>query len=292
VRPSTALTSATWTAGERVLIEAGLAPFAAVVREARLRSFDSIPTLRRAQLAQFEVNLPLLIVASVALLRNARDRGADTLLMCSRDCNLWVPLMRWMVTCCGESLAVRYLAASRDLFLADGPEYAAYYLRMRGRRSMIVDVSGTGLTPAHFITRIGAQAHTSVFVTVYSPDVSEELAPLAPARELVDIAFLTSQAYERRFAIELLNMSVQGRAAWIEFTGKNLVVHRDPNEFGPSARAVLAVMRRAFQSAVSILRRSEVRDLPARVPAQALQSAAETLVGLMDQYGDVASLIQ
>jgi len=286
------VTLAKWTRGEKILIEAGLTPFAEAVREARLRSFDPAPWLRRAQLAQFELNLPLLIVASLDVLRSARERGVDTLLMCSRDCNLWITLMRWMVAHSSESPAVRYLAASRDLFLSGSLEYAAYFLRMRGQRNMIVDVSGTGLSPANFIANLGVQAHTSVFLTVFSWDVSEDMAHLAPARDLVDIAFLTEQPYERRFALEQLNMSVQGQAARVEFTGQSFEVQREPVEFGPSARVTLSVMRRAFLGAMSIVRSSGLRQLPDSIPAQTLRSAAEALIGLVDQYGDVVSLIQ
>lgn len=281
------VTVAAWTRGEQILNDAGLAAFALVVREARLRSFHPNPRLHRAQLAQFDINLPLLILASLEVLRRARQRGVDTLLMCSRDCNLWVTLMRWMAAHSAASPVVRYFASSRVLFLSDSPEYAAYFLRMRGQRSMLVDVSGTGRSPSHFIARIGGQAHASLFLIAATQSVANWVADLAPPRDDVDVTIVTEQTYDSRLAIETLNMSLEGRAMRLGFTGQSLDVLREPNEFGPCAQKVVSVMRNAFLSAVSLLRRSDIRQVPENIPAETLRSAIEALIGLANEYIDV-----
>jgi hypothetical protein len=281
-----------WTRGEQILLDAGLDRFAELVREARLRSFDPTPSLRRAQLAQFDVNFPLLLVASLDVLRRAYERGHDTLLMCSRDCNLWVAMMRWVVAHSPTSPLVRYFHASRDLLLADSLEFAAYFLRSHGQSTLIVDVSGTGCSLAHFIAHIGAQGHTSVFLAAFSAEISQEMRHLAPVRDQVDIESLTEQPYERRIAIEQLNMSVEGRTSGIEFTGREFQVLRDPNEFGPPAQVVLAVMRRAFFAALASLQRSATVQLPDGVTSETLRIAAQALFELLDDYADVTSQIQ
>ncbi len=287
------VTAAAWTRGEQILVEAGLDAFAKAVREARLRSFNSNPLLRRAQLVQFEVNLPLLILASVDVLRIARERGVDTLLMCSRDCNLWMPLMRWMVADSLQTPAVRYLRSSRELFVSGSPEYAAYFQRMSGLRNIVVDVSGTGRTPAHFIASVGGQAQTSVYLTVYSQHVAEFMERLAPARSDVDIAFLSEQSsWGKRSAIEKINMSLEGRASGITFTGEYLEVQQAPNEFGPLERKVIDTMRSAFVGAITILRRSDIRQVPEGISQETLRNAATAVIGGVSAYEDIAALIR
>ena len=273
-----------WSQGERILLDAGLEPFARVIREARLRSFHLDPRLRGAQLAQFEVNLPLLVLASLVVLRHARERGIDTLLMCSRDCNLWVELMRWMAVRSSASPVVRYFVASRVLFLSDSPEYAAYFLKMRGQRSMLVDVSGTGRSPSYFIGKVDAQRNTSVFLIAATREVAPWVAKLADPRDDVDVAILSDQPFHLRNPIEMLNMSLEGRATRISLANHDLAVESWPTEFGSIATHIITMMRDAFLTAMKILDESGIRQLPENISTERLRTAAEAVLGTAGDY--------
>jgi hypothetical protein len=278
------VTLSRWTRGEQILVDAGLTGFARAIREARLTSFDPDPQARTAQLAQFDVNIPLLVVASLYVLKRALEKSVDTLLLCSRDCNLWLPLMKWMAARSSAAPTVRYLITSRILLLSDNPDYHAYFSQMRGQRSMFVDVSGTGRSPSYFLGASGAQANTSIFLLAASDQVANFINEMAPARDDVDIEVLSMQPYERRIAVECLNMSLEERAHQIEFTGHSFEFMHQPNEFGQVARDRIATMRAAFLDVLALLTSRESGKLPQDIAAETLQSAAHSLIGLVGDY--------
>jgi len=207
-----------WTFGESTLNSVGLEAFSRVVRKSRLTSFTFDKTLRQARLAQFDVNIPVLVIASILLMRHSQSMQADTMLMCGRDCNLWVVLLRCMLHLSSYRSEAIYFPSSRDLFLADSPDYAAYFCRLRGTRTIITDLSGTGRTPAHFIGSVGAQADTSVYIALKSDNVDPAMDQRAPARSNVKVNFAIKDD-DARFLFEKLNTAVEGRATAMEFTG-------------------------------------------------------------------------
>jgi len=286
------VTLSEWNIGELVLIDAGLPQFAEAIREARLRTFDPDPNIRRAQLAQLTINLPLLILASLDVLRRAREEGADTLLMCSRDCNLWVELMRWMSPLSSRAATVHYFTSSRVLLLSDSLDYGAYFWSLSGRRNMIVDVSGTGRSPAHFIGRMGDQSRTSLYLLVATHGVAPFINELAPARDDVRTDILTVQDFPSRITIEALNMSLEGRAWSITAQDGGFSVEREPNEFGDRAETLISAMRDAFAVGLDTLRRSAIRVLPEHIAPDKIKTAVETLIALSRGMDDVTTPIK
>jgi hypothetical protein len=279
------VTLSRWSRGEQILVDTGLREFAGIVREARLTSFAATPLIREAQLAQLNLNIPLLILAGLCVLKRAQEREIDTLLLCSRDCNLWLSLMQWMSVRSSTAAIVRYFITSRVLQLSGSTEYHGYYSRMRGRRSMLVDVSGTGRSPAHFLGDVGDQANASIFLLVAGDGVAQAIGELAPARNDVELDILTRQPYDKRIAIECLNMSLAGRATQVEFTGQGFEVQQLPNEFGKVAQGVIAAMRTVFLDLTRLLEESDIRRLPEHIPVDTLRSAAESLIGSVGDYG-------
>jgi hypothetical protein len=282
---------ARWTGSEQILRRVGLAEYAAVIREARLKTHHAHPRIRRAQLAQFEVNIPLLVVVSLILLRQVHEQDIDTVLMCSRDCNLWVKLVWWMTRRASIPVRVRYFVASRTLLLADSPEYVAYFMRARGRKTLLVDVSGTGRSPSHFIAHAGAQADTSVFLIAFNRTVANWVGALAPPRDDVRVDFVSEQDFAARFVIEAMNMSLESRPTQAVFSGTRLSFDSVPYEFGPSASLVIEAMRAASLVYLKLWRNTEPVCIPADVSAAALASAAEEFIKLGQSFWDVTGAI-
>ncbi len=273
------VTLAGWTRGEKILVDSGLLPFAQAIREARLGSFDLDPALRAAQLAQFDLNLPLLVLGSLYVLRRAREQEVDTLLMCSRDCNLWVGLMRWLASCSSASPVVRYLRASRTLFYSDSAEYAAYYMRMHGKRTMLIDLVGTGRSPAHFITQLGMKDRIVSFLLTAEPTTGA--SPIGD----VKVEILSEQPfYTTRLVLEALNMSLEGMAESVAFNGHKLQVEQRQNEFSPTSQSIISAMRKAFLSATTILRRATPGRIPEHLSEATLSSAVEAVLALAPDH--------
>ena len=278
------VTLARWGRGEQILVDAGLAEFARIVREVRLTSFEGDPVVRSAQLAQYEVNIPLLIVASLYLLHQARERDVDTLLMCSRDCNLWLPLMRWMSARSAAAPVVRYLITSRVLLLSDSSDYRAYFSQLRGARNILVDVSGTGRSPSYFLGNLDEQCATSVFLVAGTGLVGNFVNELAPVRNEIEIDVLSHQPHEKRLAIESLNMSLEGRAHEVVFSGRGFEAQYQPNEFGRVSRTSITALRAAFMEVMGRLEQSDLRKMPEDIPVATLRSAADALIDLAGDY--------
>ncbi|WLR91547.1 hypothetical protein [Shinella zoogloeoides] len=282
------VTTSAWSMGETVLCSVGLGEFAKAVRKARLSSFSFDKTARQAQLAQFDANIPLLIIAGLILIRRANAAGADTLLMCGRDSNMWVHLLRWMIGLSPRKMAVHYLPSSRDLFLADSPAYAAYVSRLRGARTIIADVSGTGRSPAHFIAGLEAQADTSVFVVLKSNRIDPPMEARAPARDdvLIDSAITIDL---ERFLFERFNTAVcEDRAIGMEFLGERFNVLREHQPLDAATTILVTKMQEAFALTLKLLQESPITTLPDAPSDEDLREALHTLVQVGIHYLDVA----
>lgn len=273
-----------WTRGEKVLVEAGLAAFAKVIREARLTTWDTDITTRKAQLAQLDINIPLLIVSSLYVLKKAAEQDADTLLMCSRDCNLWYHLMKWFASRAPGAPRVRYFIASRVLLLSSSPEYRTYFAQLRGTRSLLVDVSGTGRSPAYFLESLGSQKDTGILLVAGTTQSANFVSEMAPSSGDAAVDILSEHEHEERLAVESLNMSLEGRAHQMAFTGHSFEAVRQPNEFGQVAQGLVSAMRVTFLDVLARIASADIRKVPDDIPVDVLRSAARTLIGAVGEY--------
>jgi hypothetical protein len=282
------VTLAAWTLAEAALIRAGLAPQAYAIRKARL-SYDA-PDLDHANAArvQFELNLPLLVLASADVLTHAGAIGADTLLLCARDCHLWARLMRLFAPRWRPIPTVRYILASRALMLSGGAGYERYFGEAAGRRNLVVDVSGTGRSLAHFIAESGRQATTQAYLAARGDDVTPRMDSAAPARSDVGMRALTSGVErEARLIVEAFNMPLEGSTLWLDAIGDGFDAHSLRSEFTPRSAAFVRAMDHAFEAGVAALV-AHAPTLPSNAAPEALQAAAAELIVLAPAFGWLA----
>jgi hypothetical protein len=276
-----------WSRGESILMSAGLEKFARVIRRARLSSTATTQLLRNAQLLQFEVNIPFLTVAGLALAKHAQRTGADTLLMCARDCSMWVDLMRWIAGFADGRLAVHYFASSRDLFTEDNVAYVGYFNRVRGNRTLVADLSGTGRTPMHFIAHAGGQKDTGVYIALKSDWVSPDMDLRAPARDDVEIDLLIQDDDGLRFLFEKFNTATEGQALHSMFTGHQFHVLRRPQIIDDRSATIVDVMKNAFSDALALFQKSALTGTLAEYDDDRLRKAARDLADMAGHYADV-----
>jgi hypothetical protein len=277
-----------WTDAETHLRDCGLDVAAQAVRHARLTTPASE---RRAQLVQWGVNIPFLLVAAVALVRHARSVSADTILMCGRDCHLWVELVRMIG---GDGLhtpTIHLIPSSRDLFTSGNTAYVAYFQSLRGARTIIADLSGTGRTPAHFIASVGAQRDTSVFLALRSTRVAAHMEMIAPARADVGISHLLLREGER-FLFERFNASLEGRAIDMRFTGATFEAGRMAPELTHDVESTVRTMNNAFTAVLDEMRRHTPHVASMLGPSDdMLCRTASAIVDSADAYADVVAHI-
>jgi len=273
-----------WTRGEQTLRQLGLDPFARAIREARLSFLEPNENLQALVRAQFEFNLPLMVLASIDVLRHAADRHIDTLLMCARDCNLWFPLMQILAQRSQPNPTVRYIYGSRVLMVSGSPEYRAYIEQMSGCRTLLVDVSGTGRSPSHFIGASGRADSTSLYLLAATQGVvAPTMDELAPQRTDVEMTVLEWLPTSIRLAVESLNVSLEGKNVRMAFNGHSFESVSEENEFGPASRAMIAAMRRAFLAGVAVIEREALRP-PENISREALVNAVRTLMLMAPDY--------
>ena len=109
---------------------------------------------------QLETNLPMLVLASVRLLRLAERLGLRRLLFCARDGLHWLRIFETLNQCCRWGLEARYFLTSRVCRLMPSPSYLAYAQASIDEGSMVVDLCGTGWTLSHLYRRLGRVAPT------------------------------------------------------------------------------------------------------------------------------------
>jgi hypothetical protein len=287
------VTVSDWSRGESILVAAGLAGFARIIRRARLSTTAATVPLRRAQLAQFEVNMPFLTVAGIALLKHAERTGADTLLMCGRDCNLWVGLVRWLAGFADRKLAIHYFPSSRDLFTADNAAYLGYFCRLRGNRTILVDLGGSGRTPTRFIANAGARADTSIYIALKSDPADSDPPGYVPdfsadTEHEIDIDILVSDS-GKQVLFEKLNATTECRAVDADFTGREFSIIRESDSHEGGARVVVETMREAFAAALSLFRDSAMTGSLSDYDDDRLLRAALEIVGSVARFEPVVA---
>jgi hypothetical protein len=181
------------TPWERVLRCNGAPALSAYVREMRLRAFDQSTASRTLQAAQIEVNFPLLLLASAALVQWCTERGVSRALMSSRDCILWALLAEKVARHAGDRLAVEYFLISRVAALKSSERYLAYAAKRITPDSVVVDLSMTGVSLAGLADRLGIE-DVRAFVIAWHQSIATSLyGDRFQAKAKVRIDFLLAE---------------------------------------------------------------------------------------------------
>jgi hypothetical protein len=273
-----------WTRGEQILVEVGLRDHAQAIRQARLSTCDRDPNVHGVEAAQLEFNLPLLVIGSLYVLAKARLWQADRVLMCARDCNLWSPLMRVMAQGSSSAPTVRYIRASRKLFNSESREYEAYCFSHFGGRNLLVDVVGTGQSPARFIQRLGVDQRVRPLLVVGEPEI--DVFGGLKVESLTKRPFVPT-----RLVLEALNTSLDGTATAAKFVNYAIEIETAPNEFSPAVRHLIAAMREAFGRAVEIIRETADLRVSDDLAPETLSQAADAILALVPNHWEAINPI-
>jgi len=276
--------AAEWSTSEFILRDIGLRGPAEVIREARLSFRDSSddPLHARARSLQWEVNTPFLAMATVSLGNHADSVGADTILMCARDCGFWYRIAKKVL---GGRFKLKYITASRILFTSGNPAYAAYVRSRCGERTVVADLSGTGRTPAHFIGTYDAQSDMSVYLALRSNLVHPDMETLAPFRPDVHVEHMV-ECEENRFLFEKFNATTEGRAVGMEFHGFDFFALREDSLLTEENRKLVETMASTLD-AIDFTHCFPPSAL--FIPDDIIRTAASVIIGEAPRYADVVS---
>ena len=142
---ATQTTIASQTSAERAFSK----EISAVLREARLSTWNPDVTLRGLQLHQIERNFPFLLKVAFELDKVAKN--FTRLLLCSRDCYLLTLLMKTLF----PQRDIRYFYNSRLTRYRPTARYRTYAKSEIQDKTLIVDMCGTGNSLKFFCEKFG-----------------------------------------------------------------------------------------------------------------------------------------
>lgn len=149
--PAELITVSALTELEKAMVDFGVPELGLACREARLRTWH--PKFRSLQLMQVGMNFPALVLAGVALHGFAQQRHLKRVLMCARDCCLWVDLQRDLCNRLQGSYEVEYFPSSRVCRVNPSQRYLDELNARLSDGAVIVDIGGTGESMATLIAK-------------------------------------------------------------------------------------------------------------------------------------------
>lgn len=164
---------------------------AKAMREARLSTWHEDPMMRQRQLSQIEANFPLLFLASLLLDRKMED---ERVLMCSRDCYLWMMVQVFVGDMLKSKYKVEYFNISRLCQLNPYPKYVNY-VNQRLDNAVIVDIGGTGRSTTELLKSTIRPDTPIIFLYHYVGFVSPHISSLMDHVDNADLERVNTAPY-------------------------------------------------------------------------------------------------
>ena len=272
---------------EAVLVMAGLPALGRAVRAGRLCTYDRDPALRLIQRAQIEVNLPLLALSAAHLAREMTVRGTTRALVSGRDGHKLQQVLDRLLAASGAAgRSCVYFHSSRVARTTASPAYCRYASGlMRGERSMVVDLCGTGWSLSRLLDRMELPATRADIYLVHHIDDSPLVQTYRAFGETLPRPILSALRGDRLPSnrLELLNLTDHAMVRDVrEVLGRPVPIFLDEGH-DAATRPLVAWQDAAFAAGL------------AQVDAAALQELADapvpTLLALMEAlYLNLAAL--
>ncbi len=271
--PSQLVTISKWERTEEILHHVGLAPYAHVIREERLKGFHRDAKIRNALHAQVRINYPMMLLAGHWLAHVARDFGATRILAAARDCTMLHRLLSSAHFIRHGMPPVRYIRISRTLCYSESSAYEAYIRREAGgERTLLADFVGSGKSLLNLVDGAGLRGQVKPCIIVGE---NPELVPEAANIE----AFIRRNFFGYRIYVEALNASLEGSAVSAGDDDGRLVVDTQPNEFTEEMKAIVVEMQKAFDGFLAAI--ANLPPLTAIPPLHILRAGAEAIAELI-----------
>lgn len=152
------------SAVEQALLACGLDGLAQLCRHARLSTWSPDPDTRGLQVTQANLNFPLMLLASVMLVRTIQGQQLRNAVFSSRDCDCWLPLFRRIASQMGCQVDASYYYTSRLAKTQPSGDYIAYSDALMRESAIVVDLCGSGWSLAHLAETLGLRDLPTFFL--------------------------------------------------------------------------------------------------------------------------------
>lgn len=231
---------------EDAIVSRGFPCLARTMREARLRTYSDDPTIRHVQDLQTQINFPLLVIAGLHLARIVEDQKYDVVLMTSRDCNLWINIIRHLAEAGRFTARPIYLQANRNLLREPAPSYLRYIKSLNSSRPLFVDLVGTGLSTQIF-SRFIETPLDSYLINDIAKSAYAEAEATRLRTNLRPVAHSLSRTVgQNSDLIEAINMDTCGPLIDVAEVGATFIPRREPSDLPPHVLRQVQAMHEAF----------------------------------------------
>jgi hypothetical protein len=194
------------------LIRNDLPEVALLCREARLNTRANNHISRELMNLQTSLNCPMLLLASVRLMKLICKNGLKKVLFSSRDGELWMKIFRRLAEIVGANIETEYFYTSRLARTSPSNDYLRYAKACLSENTMLLDLCGTGWSVEHLVKNIGMNG-CPVFLFSRYPriDEYEKLAPTPRQCEFHSIIG-PDERFNGGVFLEMLNSAPYGSA--------------------------------------------------------------------------------
>jgi hypothetical protein len=293
--PARLTTAARRSAIEIEIAAAGFVPLANLMREARLTTWHDDPAMRRAQIAQAQLNFPLLFLATLHLRNLSAALGWDHILMSGRDCYLWHDLYQRLRPLFPGAPTATYFHTSRVARAHPSPAYLAYFAAQRiGRRNVVVDVCGTGWSLSRLVEH-APEPSVDIFL-LHKMDMPHLVWDYERYGALTrPMAIHSIMAHRPNDAdievLEQLNFAPHSSVMDVERTADGFRPVLSSHRYPANVAALVQVHHAAFQHACALLRSLTSNDLATMAKietASAIKAIFGQWSGLISQFAAFA----
>lgn len=168
---------------ESYLFRQGFTGCALLARILRLTGAEEDATTDELRLLQGQINIPLLLVASLWLSQIVSGSPTEVkrLAFSSRDCTGWLKLFRTLHKGLGRrSVETEYFYTSRVARRTGGSAYADYARAFLRAGTLLVDLSGSGLSMQSFLQGLKLPASCLYLFKVTQPQMLQRVQPIYP----------------------------------------------------------------------------------------------------------------
>ena len=274
------------------IVSLELSPLTELLHTARGLIGPEPPEIRRAWLAQIEVNFPLIFLANLLLIRRAREKGWDHILFSARDCWLWSRLYEALAPLIPGAPSGAYFMTGRVARAHPSDDYLAYFAAMRsGQRNVVIDLAGTGWSLSRLIEASGASDTDIFFVHQLDlPGLVDRYARFGalkgPIR--VEAPIRRGLAGGSVDVLEDLNRALHPAVEDVARDGEAFTPIFSPLEIPAEARRLIAAHHAAFAACTRLATQLDLESLLAHDPTHALIAAyARTATGLSEPLAPI-----
>jgi hypothetical protein len=166
--------SALLTPVERNLAESNFPAVAMISRILRLAIEESDPISMGLARVQASYNIPLLMLLSIYLSRQAKAKGINSLLFSARDCKAWYHIFSAMISnewIDETELDCHYFYTSRISRTTASENYVQYVQSIAKGKTLVLDICGTGSSLQKLVSACRVKAACFFLLRIVSPQI-------------------------------------------------------------------------------------------------------------------------